>query len=59
MQTITEHREKKDHKIMNTEIKQIGISILLQSVIKWAAIVGIAWMVLTFADVWIRLALAG
>lgn len=58
MSTRTEHKETKDHKIMNTEIQTVGKAIILQQVIRWLAIAGIFWLCLTFADTWVRLALS-
>ena len=43
---------------MNTEISTIGNAVLIQSLIRYAAYVLIAWLILSFADGWIMAAIS-
>lgn len=38
---------------MSTEIQTIGGAILIQSVVKYAAYIAIAWLTLSYADGWV------
>lgn len=38
---------------MSTEIQTIGGAILIQTVVKYAAYITIAWLALSYADGWV------
>lgn len=38
---------------MNTQIQTIGVAILMQNVIKYAAYIATAWLTLSFVDGWV------
>lgn len=44
---------------MNREIQTVGAAIIVQTAIRYVAYIGIAWLVLSFADRWVMAWLAG
>jgi hypothetical protein len=43
---------------MNTEIQTIGGAMLIQTLIRYAAYIAIAWLALSFIDAWVMAYLA-
>lgn len=44
---------KREETRVNTEIHSISGAVIVQTVIRYAAYIAIAWLVLSFADGWI------
>ena len=47
--THTSHEESR----MNREIQTVGAAIIVQTVIRYAAYLGLAWLALAYADGWV------
>lgn len=53
MQTISNTNHKSESTSVDKEIKTIGFAILMQTMIRYGAFVAIAYLVLTFMNVWV------
>jgi hypothetical protein len=47
-------RTYKEETRMNTEIHTVGMAMIAQTVIRYAAYIAIAWLALSFADGWVQ-----
>jgi hypothetical protein len=52
------HRTITETTSMNTEIQTVGLAIIVQTVVRYAALFALAWLALSFVDGWVMSYLA-
>lgn len=52
------HRTKTESTSMNTEIQTVGMALIAQTAVRYAAIFALAWLALSFIDGWVMAYLA-